>query len=123
MLYRLARPGDVDLAFDGELLADESTRYDDRGQRHVDHSRWTEIRIYKLNSGEGWVVERVGKSVREGETDRPTITVCTTPEEVLDGLKRRPGPKADYLINAAVDALGEAADKDPRLLPVTTERL
>ena len=56
----------------------------------------------------------VGKSSRRGEVDRPRVTVCRTPEEVKTSLHRKPGAM-DYLINAAVDALGEAAEKDVRL--------
>jgi hypothetical protein len=122
MLYRLTRPGAVDLEFEGELLADESTREDSRGDRVVDHSRWSEVRIYRLEDDKGWVTEMVGKSSRRGEVDRPRVTVCNTPEKVKISLYRKPG-SMDYLINAAVDALAEAADKDPRLRAVTTERI
>lgn len=122
MLYRLQRPGQVDLEFEGELLADESTQGDSRGARQVDHSRWSEVRIYRLDSGEGWVTELMGKSSRKGEVDRPRVTVCKTPGEVKTSLYRKPGVM-DYLINAAVDALDEAAEKDPRLKTITTERL
>jgi hypothetical protein len=122
MLYRLQRPGAVDLEFNGELLADESTQGDTRGGRQVDHSRWSEVRIYRLDSGEGWVTELIGKSARQGEVDRPRVTVCKTPEEVRTSLQRKPGV-LDYLINAAVDAMAEAAEKDPRLQVIITERL
>ena len=123
MLYRLQRPGTVDLEFEGDLLADESTREDSRGSRQVDHSRWTEIRIYRLASGEGWVTESVGKSKRRGEVDRPRVVVCRTPDEVRVSLHRRPDDPESYLIHAAVDALDEAALRDSRLQGVATDRL
>jgi hypothetical protein len=121
--YRVQRAGAVDLEFDGELIANESTRGDSRGARHVDPSRWTEIRIYRLTNGEGWVTESVGKSSRRGEVDRPRVAVCPTPEEVKRSLKRKPDDKDSYLINAAIDALDEAAERDPRLSTVITEQL
>jgi hypothetical protein len=123
VLYRLQRPGAVDLEFEGEMLADESTREDSRGTRQVDHSRWTEIRIYRLASGEGWVTESVGKSSRRGEVDRPRVAVCRTPAEVKASLYRKPDDPNSYLINAAVDALDEAALRDSRLQVVTRDRL
>jgi hypothetical protein len=121
--FRLPRAGDVDLEFDGDLLADESTKGDSRGARHVDHSRWTEIRIYRLSSGDGWVTESVGKSSRKGEVDRPRVAVCRTPGEVQRTLRRRPDSDESYMINAAVDALDEAAEHDERLRSVTVEEI
>lgn len=122
--YRLERPGEVDLEFDGEKLADESTLNYSRGDRHVDRSRWTEIRIYRLDSGNGWVVERVGKSSRKGEIDRPMVAVCEKPEQVRESLKRRTSAvPAGYLIDAAVQALADAAERDKRLQPATVERI
>lgn len=120
--YVLTRSGDVDLEFDGDLLADESSRgegVNDNPMRSANPMRWAEVRIYKLASGKGWVTEYVGKSAYPGEVDRSRVTVCTTPEEVREALKTgRP-----YLTNIAVDALSDAADADPRLRPVTRERI
>lgn len=114
----------MDLEFEGDLLANESTRNDSRGShRRVDHSRWTEVRIYRLSSGDGWVTESVGCSSRRGEVDRPRVAVCRTPGEVKTSLYRRPNDANSYLINAALDALDEAAQLDPRLQAITTERL
>lgn len=123
MIYRLERPGDVDVEFDGELIANESTRDDDRGGKRTDMTRWTEVRIYRLSSGEGWVTETVGKSRRRGEVDLPRVALCRSPEEVRDSLRRKPGSSDKYIINAALDALDEAAEKDSRLLPATVEKI
>jgi hypothetical protein len=111
--YRLQRAGDVDLEFEAHLLSDYSSREDGS-------QRWTEVRIYQLLSGSGWVTETVGKSAIKGETDRIRVVVCRTPTEVRDSLRRREG---EYIINAALDALETAAHFDVRLAPATVERL
>lgn len=121
--YTLARSGDVYLEFDGELLADESSRVDGiipgNPMRSANPNRWTEIRIYRLDSGKGWVTEVVGKSAYHGEVDRAKVTVCSTPEEVRDSVRHRRG----HLINIAVDAMLEASDKDPLLKAITVQRI
>jgi hypothetical protein len=121
--YVLARSGDVDLEFDGEILANESSRGEGivpgRPDRSANPRRWAEVRIYKLASGNGWVTEYVGKSAYPGEVDRPRVAVCRTPEEVREALKTG----RSYLTNIAVDALAEAAEADPRLRAVTRERI
>jgi hypothetical protein len=120
--YVLARSGDVDLEFDGEIIANESSRGEgitDNPMRSSNPNRWAEVRIYKLSSGKGWVTEYVGKSAYPGEVDRPRVTVCATPEEVREALKTG----RSYLTNIAVDALADAADADPRLRAVTRERI
>jgi hypothetical protein len=115
--------GDTDIEFDGELLAERSTENkpispDDRFPD--DPSRWTVVQIYALDSGKGWVTTVIGKSHRKGEQDRPRTWVCDTPEQVLDSLRRKP---ANYLTRTASDTLLEAANKDPRLKPVTVEKI
>lgn len=123
MTFTLPRSGQVDLEFDGEIIANESSRGEgiipDRPDRSANPNRWAEVRIYKLASGKGWVTEYVGKSAYPGEVDRPRVTVCHTAEEVREALKTgRP-----YLTNIAVDALTEAAEKDARLRSVAVERI
>lgn len=109
--FRLPRPAAVDIAFEGELLADATS---DEGQ-----DRWQEIRVYSTTT-DRWVVERVGRSRRRGEVDKPEAFVCDSPDTVRAALQSKE-PGRTYLTNLAYDALTDAADKDPRLAPALVE--
>lgn len=115
--YRLPRPGQLDLAFEGVLLADISSRDEEHQER------WSEIRIYKTST-EKYVTEMIGKSIVRGERDRVQIHVADTPAEVIEGLKRtRPSDGLRYLTNLGLEALDMAAEKDPALAPRTVEMI
>lgn len=105
--FRIPRPGQVDLAFNGTLLTDQSSQ-DDR-------PRWTEIRIYRTESGK-WVTEQVGRSEVRGEVDRYAVAVCDTPVTVRTSLQPN-----GYLTELALEALDRAAEADPDLGAITTE--
>lgn len=111
--FRLERLAGVDLVFDGEMLANETTfNQDVRGPQ-----LWQEVRIYRTTS-DRWVVERTGKSSHPGHTDRPSITVCSTPAEVREAMTfehEHKGRPRSYVTNICYDALSAAAEKDPRL--------
>lgn len=116
--FRLQRTGDPDLVFDGDVLVDLSTR--EPGQ-----TRWTEYRIYKTVSGR-WVTEMLGRSAMYDEHDIRKVTVCSTPVEVRDSLRRVDKARQTtkpYLTHSALDALDEAARHDPDLEGVTEERV
>lgn len=106
--FRLTRPGDVDLTFEGELLATESSRTNDH------QTRWQEVRIYRTASGK-WVTENVGRSVRDGERDLPRVSVCETPVQVRDSLRRQ--LDNPYITDTAYDALQAAIEVDAELAP------
>lgn len=113
MRYRLERPGDVDLEIDAEIISFQSSR--------KRNPRWTEIRIFRLaDESKGWVTEMIGRTSHENERDLRTVTVCATPREVRESLRRREG---EYLIDIAVQAIEEAAEQDPRLAEAAVERL
>src|SRR4051812_41381294 len=107
------RSGEVDLMFEGELLADLSSRQERR-------PRWQEVRIYRTATGK-WVTELVGRSIVGGERDRVRVTVCDTATEVRDSLRRR--AENGYLTDLALDALATAATADGELLDATQERV
>lgn len=108
--YRVPRNGDVDLVFTGECLVDMSGEQPDKDY-------WTEIRIWRTNSGK-YVAEMVGKSAL-GDPDRRNVTVVEDPADLRDALKRRrrgPGEKSAkpvYLTDFARQALTIAATVDP----------
>lgn len=112
-IFRLPRDTDIDLEFDGELLVDLSSYQE--GQ-----SRWTETRLYKIDSG--WVTEVVGRSTNPGEVDRYQVAVHRKPEKVRLGLMRRVGTE-QYLTDMGRRALEAAAQVDPDLVPGLTERI
>jgi hypothetical protein len=108
--YRLQRLADVDLVFEGELLADESTY--ERGIQ-----RWQEVRIYRTDS-DRWVVERTGKSIVPNEVDRPNVTVCDTPADVRAAMTfqhKHKGQDRSYVTDVCYGAMQSAAEKDHRL--------
>jgi hypothetical protein len=118
--YRIPRPRDVDLVFDGECLVDVSNRRDG-----ADY--WTEIRIFRTGTGK-YVAEMVGKSAL-GDPDRRNITVVDDPAELREALKRRRRAKGEesakpvYLTHFARDALIEAARRDPAVSAALEERI
>lgn len=112
--FRVARHSERDLAFDGDLLADRTS--------HVDGaSRWTEVRIYRTDTGR-YVAETVGVSTMPGEHNRMTVRVLDTAAEVPDALRMTSGGRT-YLTDLALDALDEAAAKDEALAAFVTERI
>lgn len=118
--FRLPRTGDVDLAFEGTLLADESSRAGDA-------SRWTEVRIYSTDSGK-FVTEMVGRSIRPGETDRPTVVVHHDTETIRSAIMHRAKHGPDqigkpYLTDVAFNALYTAGQRDHRIMAILTERI
>jgi hypothetical protein len=112
--FRLERNGTIDLEFDGELLADVSSRLEDA-------RRWLEVRIYKTASGK-YVTELVGETTVPGEGTRRTVRVIDKPEDLHEGLTRDPGDgRQPFITKTALDALDDAARKDPSI--ITTEMI
>jgi hypothetical protein len=115
--FTLTRPGDVDLVFDGELLADLTSR------DHPDQERWTEVRIYRTASGK-YVAEQVGKSTVDGERDRGNVRVVDDASHLPGALKRKMrGKGTPYLTDLAFQALEEAGTKDEAIAETLTERI
>lgn len=120
--FRLIRPATVDLVFDGELLADVSSK-DDPGQTH-----WTEIRIYRTDTGK-YVGETIGCSALPDQRARITIRVVDSADQVAKTLERsepvRDEPKKmrTYLTDLALDAITEAAKNDPAVAAAGEERI
>jgi hypothetical protein len=110
--FRLRRPGDFDLAFDGELRADESSHEPTR-------TRWTEIRIYHTRSGK-YVLECVGRTTVPGERDRVAVQVCDRAADVPEALRRPTSNGSRYLTTVAFRALERASTFEPALSPTET---
>lgn len=114
--YRLHRENDIDLLFTGRELANVSSR----DPNAAAFPRWTEIRIYRTESGK-YVVEQVGRSTVRNEVDRVTIKVANTAAEVPIALRRR--DEVEYLTYLALDALDLAASTDDELAQAMVEKI
>lgn len=100
--------------FDGVLLAERSSRTDNE-------PRWQEVRIYRTSTGK-YVTEVVGRSTVEGESDILNVRIYRKAEKVRLGLYRRHGGR-EFLTDTAFEALEEAAQKDPGIVVLDTERI
>lgn len=114
--WTIPRSGDVDLAFQGTLLADESSRVSG-------NTRWQEVRIYCTDSGK-IVTEMVGRSIRDGETDRISVVVHDDTDTIRPALMR-PSKETGrpYLTDLAFNALHAAGQRDHRIMAILTEHI
>lgn len=113
--FRIERTGALDLEFEGELLADVSSRLDNA-------PRWTEVRIYRTSTGR-YVTEQIGLSVYASEKERRDVRVVESPDDLPKALERVSNDGRSYLTKTVLDALDEAAERDPAIRGVTTERI
>jgi hypothetical protein len=77
--YRLARPGELDLVFDGVLLAEVTSRCD------ADVPMWTELRLYRTAS-QRYVAESV--SFVLGDPDRVVVRIADDVSGIVTALDR-----------------------------------
>jgi hypothetical protein len=113
--YRLSRVDQLDLEFDGEIIAEHATE--------PSNGRWQELRVYRTST-DRWVVERVGCSTRPGEVALPRAYVCETPDDVRLALTfRSRTTRQQYVTSAGVELLHRAAEADPRLEEALAERV
>lgn len=101
---RVPRDGDLDLSFDGMLLA--SSRYS------VDGDRWTECDIYRTQGGNFVAATRFGSESRSSM--RRIAVVAESPQDVVDSLRNRDGG----LGQAAKEVLKRAHALHPDLFPL-----
>lgn len=117
--FRLPRPQNVDLVFDGDLLSEKSSAAPGA-------PRWLETRIYLTASGK-YVTEMVGRSTLPGEQDKITVNVYDRPGDVRLGFlrTRTTGPQRgeQYLTVQAEDTIHEASKHDGSLTAALVERI
>lgn len=80
--YTLRRTGQRPLAFQGELLAQASGKW----QLHREHNRWHEIQVYETAGGK-YIVAIAYRTIWEGEADHSYAEVCDEPTKVADVLR------------------------------------
>ena len=80
--YRIRRDGQQYLVFSGYVVAEASDRF-----RHGhEQDRWTDIRVYRTDTG-SYVVEQVMRTLwRKGEGVWFQGDLCPTPQEVYRAL-------------------------------------
>ena len=66
-----------DVEFVGEQIAFSSSKTIDGARSQ----RWHELRLFKTEGGK-YVCQQVGRTIWQGETDRFSVAVCDTDEEV-----------------------------------------
>lgn len=114
--YTLERVSNIDLKFNGEVLADASS-YEEGDEV------WQEIRIYKTDTDK-FVVENVRRSNRAATPEVHNAVACPTPSDVRSALQRQdPVRKHFYFTNLAFDALSEAVENEPALAEAMEERI
>ena len=103
-LHRVTREGDLDLEFEGTVLA--TSRYS------ADGDRWVECSIYRTKAGKFVAATRFGSESRT--STRCIATVCDIPEEVVEALRNRDGG----IGAAAKEALRRAHADHPMVFPL-----
>lgn len=101
------RDGTLPLRFAGEELSYASSEAPGK-------DRWFELTIYRTDDGR-YVAHGTGVSDVVGEDDRHWATVCATPGELIDALRRDGDDGVRYLPKTSQRALEDAALEDDRL--------
>jgi hypothetical protein len=109
--FTLQRAGAKHLRFAGELLA-EATSQD------ATSIRWTDLALHRT-AANIYVVSAIGRTTREGETERHAAYVCEAPQRVLKALHRSDG----NLTNLAKQLLEDAGNVDPAFVDVLIEEI
>lgn len=112
--FTVLRHNDVDLIFNGELLADETA--DDGGRPF-----WQHIRVFRTERGQ-YVVEKLGETRVPGKTTLRDVFILNSPTEVRENLKRDEGGRR-FLTDLALDVLDVAAERDPAFRAALAERI
>lgn len=95
--------------FMGELLGEASTEEYARQRRR---QQWTEMRLYRTSTGE-YVVEKVGRTIKEGQTDRHSVHHSETPQGAIKCMMTRDADGIVYLTIVARECIEEAERRDP----------
>lgn len=80
--YNLRNDEGRDIKFIGHIIADVSSHTTNGPSQN----RWTEITIYRTKGGK-IIVQIVGRTQWQGESDRHEVSVCETEAEVIKALE------------------------------------
>jgi EXLDI family protein len=114
--YRIRRDGQQYIVFSGHVVAEASNRF----QHGHEQDRWTDIRVYRTDTG-SYVVEQVLRSLwQKGDAVWYQGDLCATPREVFRALV---GVEADPLLSELEkDLLRQLAAQDPRFAELIAEQ-
>jgi hypothetical protein len=104
--YKLINDGARDVVFDGEELAEASSR-SASGSRQ---NRWTELRLFRSEGGT-LILKIVGRTLWQGESDRHEVVLCGTSgeggeEAVVTALMAGNGGRLSDLAKDLLEASG-----------------
>lgn len=106
--HSLARTGALPLSFSGHLL----------GAGKIGHKFWTKVLLYRTDGGT-YVAHVLHGSYHEDNQGESKVTVCEDVPALVEALKDRAGK----LGGASVQALAEAAQSDPGIRALASERV
>lgn len=118
--FRLHRDGERDIVFSGALLGEGQILGGQRREGDADwwYERGTVVSIYLTTSAR--FVVHVNRWTEWGESERDSVTVVDTGEQLLEALKEGNGGKFGA---ASRDAWNAACAKHEPLRPLEMERL
>ncbi len=112
------RDGQKDLKFKGELLASAS----DRWIAGREQTRWTEIAVYKTESGK-YVIAWESITLWQGELNGYHAKVCELAPEVIAELMTDDAEGVAYFSDLAKEVLDELAKSDERFKALLYEEV
>jgi hypothetical protein len=98
--YNLRNDNGRDVKFAGWMLTEVSSH----SNQGPSQNRWTEISIYRTRGGK-YIVQIVGLTCYQGESNRYEVTVCATEDEVVKALEGGEG-QLGWLAKDALDEAG-----------------
>jgi hypothetical protein len=102
------------ITIEADLLA-EASSYE------IGKRRWGEYRLFRLTRGSGYVLAGVGRSIVDGEVDRPWSRICETPDSVIRALLYEKRPGVWVLPPSGRSLLESAAAVDPGIRRVVPD--
>ena len=116
--FKVYRDGNKDLAFTGVKIGSGS----DHEHQGPQNSRWSEIDIYRTDSGK-YVVSQVFRTQWQGEENSHRADVCESAAAVLELLSWEDEDGNSGISNMAKEALEAAAENDTALEGITLEEV
>ena len=116
--FTVTRDGKKDLTFAGVLIGSGS----DHEHQGPQNSRWSEIDIYRTDSGK-YIVAQVYRTRWQGEEDSHRAEVCESAAAVLELLEWEDEEGNGGLSNLAKEALEAAAENDTAFEGITLEEV
>lgn len=115
-IIRVPRHGQLDLEFDGELIAESDS---DDGIK----ARWQHFRLYRKTADGKYILERLGESRLPGEVCMRYVDEINTPAAVRKSVERKREDGSKYLTIIALELLDQAASNDDAFKAAVVERI